>query len=96
MRRQPGEGRRVLHYARSEYHAHCTNCGDDLFPGEYQRNRVKADDSDSDGTDSMNEIVYALRADRSFFVMGDPVNFLDFSLEAKKRGVAGMGGTLVA
>ncbi|MCU0230379.1 MAG: hypothetical protein MUC67_03255 [Acidobacteria bacterium] len=91
-----GEGRRYFNYASSDYHAHYTVGGDDFFPGEYQRNWVKADDADGDGTYSLNEIANALRAGRSFFVHGDLVNFLDFSLKAKNRGVAEMGGTLVA
>lgn len=89
-----GEGRRWFNFASSDYHLHHTAGGDDFFPGEYQRTWVKAVDSDNDGTYSLSEVADGLRAGNSFFVMGDLINALDFSLKSKNKK-AEMGGKLV-
>lgn len=99
-----GEGRRWFNYASSDYHKHWTNCdnpadiatcGDDFFPGEYQRTWVYAVDKDSDGEYSLNEIADGLRSGNAYFVHGDLINHLEF--EAQNKNVkAGMGGELVS
>ncbi len=88
-----GEGRRWFNFASSDYHRHHTAGGSDFYPGEYQRTWVKAVDEDLDGEYSMNEIADALRAGRSWFVMGDLVDFLEFEMSARGETV-GMGGEL--
>ncbi len=88
-----GEGRRFFNFASSDYHLHHTAGGDDFYPGEYQRTWVKATDEDGDGSYSLNEIADAMRAGRSFFVHGDLVNVLEFTMSQGGRK-AEMGGTL--
>ena len=74
-----GEGRRWFNYASSDYHKHWTNCtnpadittcGDDFYPGEYQKTYVYSQDKDRDGntrsmkspTDSAPEIPISFTA----------------------------------
>jgi hypothetical protein len=75
-----GEGRRWFNFASSDYHKHWTNCeggcGDDFYPGEYQKDWLFAKDADRDGTYSLDEIADALRSGNSFFVQGDLVDGL--------------------
>lgn len=88
-----GEGRPWFNFASSDYHRYYTEGGSDFYPGEYQKTWVEATDEDNDGDYSLNEIANALRAGKSWFVMGDLIDYLEFTLEAKGQKV-GMGGTL--
>jgi hypothetical protein len=75
-----GEGRRWFNFASSDYHSHWTAGGGDFYPGEYQKDYVYAVDKDRDGDISLNEIEDGLRSGKSFHVMGDLINHLDFSV----------------
>jgi len=91
-----GEGRRWFNYASSDYHKHWTKCddptnfgtcGDDFYPGEYQKTWVHVEGADKDprfhwesrqSRHSLNRVVDGLRSGNSFFVMGDLVDRLEF------------------
>jgi hypothetical protein len=106
-----GEGRRWFNYASSDYHKHWTNCddsanvatcGDDFYPGEYQKTYVYAVDEDHDwrhswhhdGKRSLNEIADGLRSGNAYFVHGDLINALEFSARNRFQEVS-MGGELI-
>ncbi len=87
-----GEGRRWFSFANSDYHRHYTNCnevncGDSFYPGEYQKNWVYVKDLDGDGIYSLKEIAQAMRSGNSFFVMGDLIDYLEFSASRTTKTV---------
>jgi hypothetical protein len=91
-----GEGRRWFNYANSDYHKHYTNCsdggcGDDFYPGEYQKTWVRAFDANGDGDYSLNEIADGLRSGNAYFVHGDLIDHLDFTAGNGNKSVP-MGG----
>jgi hypothetical protein len=92
-----GEGRRWFNFASSDYHKHWTNCdggcGDDYFPGEYQKTWTYVVDKNRDGLYSLNEIADGLRSGNSFHVMGDLIDALEFTAESRSKRVP-MGGEL--
>jgi RecQ family ATP-dependent DNA helicase len=88
-----GEGRHWFNFASSDYHGHYTIGGDDFFPGEYQKDWVFAKRS-RHGAASLNDIVDGMRSGNSFFVQGDLIDHLGFTV-SQGRSKAGMGGTLV-
>ncbi len=91
-----GEGRKFFDFASSDYHRHWTNGGgDDFYPGEYQKDWVYAEDTDGDGTLSLNEIANGLRSGKSFFVEGDLVDRVELTAWQNDEK-AGMGETLNA
>ena len=90
-----GEGRHFFNYASSDYHSHTNGVGGDFYPGEYQRTWVSAIDDNNDGDYDLNEIADALRSGNSWNVMGDLINYLDFSA-AQGSVVAPMGSDLQA
>lgn len=99
-----GEGRRFFNFASSDYHRHWSSCsdplnfdscGDDFYPGEYQRDWVFAKDSDHDRRLSLSEIADGLRSGKSFFVQGDLVDRLELTV-SQNDAKAGMGETLRA
>jgi hypothetical protein len=104
-----GEGRHFFNFASSDYHGHYTSGGGDFYPGEYQKDWVyvkpgeereeerggfggREDDHD-DYVASLNRIVNGMRSGKSFFVTGDLINHLDFTVRQDDRE-AGMGETL--
>jgi hypothetical protein len=107
-----GEGRRWFNYASSDYHKHWTNCddpanvdscGDDFYPGEYQKTYVftknghgdgkfSRDDDHNEGP-SLNTIMNGLRSGNTFFVHGDLINHLEFTAKSGFKE-ASMGGEL--
>lgn len=99
-----GEGRRWFNFASSDYHKHWTNCddinnfdtcGDDFYPGEYQKTWVHVVDKDGDGDYSLNEIADGLRSGNSFFVFGDLIDHLEIEAQNNRQKVE-MGGELRA
>jgi hypothetical protein len=97
-----GEGRRWFNFASSDYHKHWTNCsdpanpstcGDDFYPGEYQKTYVHAIDRNRDGDYSLDEIADAMRSGDVFFAHGDLINALEFKAESRFK-VVSMGGEL--
>jgi hypothetical protein len=97
-----GEGRRWFNFASSDYHKHWTNCsdpanpstcGDDFYPGEYQKTYVHTIDKNRDGDYSLDEIADAMRSGDAFFVHGDLINALEFKAESRFK-VVSMGGEL--
>jgi hypothetical protein len=98
-----GEGRRFFNFASSDYHDHYTVGGGDFFPGEYQKDwvYVRGDDDrggfggreEDDEAGSLSAIVDGMRSGKSFFVQGDLVNRLEFTVRHGERA-ADMGGTL--
>jgi hypothetical protein len=90
-----GEGRRWFNFANSDYHRHYTAGGDDFYPGEYQRTRVKATDANRDGQYSLDEIADGLRSGNAYFAHGDLIDFLEFDAQSREQKVE-MGGALVA
>jgi hypothetical protein len=93
-----GEGRRWFNFASSDYHKHWTHCegdecGDDYYPGEYQKTWTYVVDENHDGLYSPYEIANALRSGNSFHVMGDLVNALEFTAESGSKQTS-MGGQL--
>jgi hypothetical protein len=88
-----GEGRRWFNFASSDYHEHYTAGGDDFYPGEYQKDYVYAVDANHDGQISLKEIIEGLRSGKSFYVEGDLINHLDFSVTTLS-GRAEMGEEL--
>ncbi len=94
-----GEGRRWFNYASSDYHKHWTNCdkstdcGDDFYPGEYQKTYVYALDANRDRDYSLNEIANGLRSGNAYFVHGDLINHLEFTARSRFQQ-ASMGGEL--
>jgi hypothetical protein len=98
-----GEGRRFFNFASSDYHGHWTEGGGDFYPGEYQKDWVYTREGeerggfggreDDDYVESLNSIVNGMRSGKSFFVLGDLVNHLEFTVRYGDRK-AGMGGTL--
>jgi hypothetical protein len=86
-----GEGRRWFNYANSDYHKHWTAGGDDFYPGEYQKTYVYTQDSDGDGEYGLNEIANGLRSGNAYFVHGDLIDALEFSVAGKNRKMAVMG-----
>ena len=85
-----GEGRRWFNYANSDYHKHYTAGGDDFYPGEYQKTYVYAKDSDGDGKYSLIEIADGLRSGNAYFVHGDLIDALEFTIKSQ-RDEAAMG-----
>jgi hypothetical protein len=89
-----GEGRHWFNFASSDYHGHVVDHGrGDFYPGEYQKNYSFVMDSDGDGDYSLTEIAQSLRSGRSFHVMGDLVDMLEFEANYKNR-VVPMGNEL--
>jgi hypothetical protein len=106
-----GEGRRWFNFASSDYHKHWTNCddptvkdscGDDFYPGEYQKTWVSVDGAENHHRSPwqsghsrrpLNQIVDGLRSGNSFFVMGDLIDRLEFFAQ-NGGGKAPMGGEL--
>ena len=98
-----GEGRHWFNFASSDYHSHYTVGGDDFYPGEYQKDWVFAkEDRDhrggfggrhGDDGASLDDIADGLRSGKSFFVQGDLINRLDFTVRQGDRK-ADMGETL--
>ena len=88
-----GEGRRWFNFASSDKHKHWTVGGGDFFPGEYQKTWSYVSDSDGYGDYSMVEIAQSLRSGNSYHVMGDLVDFLEFTAQSKSQKVP-MGGEM--
>lgn len=97
-----GEGRRWFNYASSDYHRHWTNCsdpsnsatcGDDFYPGEYQKTYVYSVDRNHNRRHSLNEIADGLRSGNAYFVHGDLIKALEFSARSRFQEVP-MGGEL--
>ena len=97
-----GEGRRWFNYASSDYHKHWTNCdnpaipatcGDDFFPGEYQKTYVYSQDKNRDRKHSLDEIADGLRSGNSYFVHGDLIEHLEFTAQSRFKK-ASMGEEL--
>ena len=98
-----GEGRRWFNFASSDYHKHWTNCdnpavidtcGDDFYPGEYQKTWVNVADKNRERDYSLDEIADGLRSGNAYFVHGDLVSHLDFTARSRFDEAA-MGGELI-
>ena len=89
-----GEGRHWFNFASSDYHSHWTAGGDDFYPGEYQKDYVYAKSSHHHRKISLDSIVDGLRSGKSFYVMGDLIDALDFTVASDDDEV-GMGEDLV-
>lgn len=90
-----GEGRHWFNFANGDYHTHYTVNGADFYPGEYQKNHTYVTGKSARNHFSLNDIANGLRSGNSYLVMGDLVDYLDFSA-ASERGKTPMGGTLHA
>ncbi len=99
-----GEGRHWFNFASSDYHSHYSAGGGDFYPGEYQKDWVFAREGregheerggfgGKDDQVSLDDVVDAMRSGKSFFVMGDLVNHLEFTVRQDERA-AGMGEPL--
>ena len=83
-----GEGRHFWNFASSDYHEHWSRGSSDFYPGEYQKDWAFVK-----GERSYNDIVDAMRSGNSFFVMGDLIDRLDFTV-SQGHAKATMGETL--
>jgi hypothetical protein len=79
-----GEGRRWFNFANSDYHSHWTAGGDDFYPGEYQKTYVYAKYSDRAGKYSLSEIADGMRSGNAYFVHGDLINALEFTVRGQE------------
>ena len=92
-----GEGRNWWNFASSDFH----NRGDfspydtatdaDFWPGEFQKDYFWVDEKTPDPQDIIN----AMRSGHSFTVMGDLIDNLEFTIEARRGEEATMGETLM-
>lgn len=76
------EGRNFWLVANSDYHSHITKGDGDFYPGEYQKTHISMRDN------SAQSFVDGLRSGNLFFVHGDLIDRLEFSI-----GTATMGQT---
>ena len=85
-----GEGRNFWNFANSDFHFKLNNTGiyaSGYWPGEYTKNYTYVEGND------MQAVAGALRSGKSFSVMGDLINELDYSIMDTKN-TAEMGETI--